>query len=265
MSQPADHNLLSAPVSPTRLRVPSRQDSHHSADEPDERSPLLRRSRSRARIQNHDTGSVRHTTLPRNQSYQGMSRFQAGHRPPLVRSVAYIMILICEAYPSANQPLSSLPPTGSVRSVRHHSRNPSWSSRLIHALSDRPEPLAESKGTLNDERVWYDQFTSTDWVHDNIAHALRLKELRSRKDFRGRLYAFFDAAQGWILSFVCGVIIALIAYGVNVSESVIFDFKDGYCGRAWYLNEKVRAVLGEREKEHEPLLSPTPYWQGETY
>lgn len=84
-------------------------------------------------------------------------------------------------------------------------------------------------------------------MHDNIAHALRLKELRSRKDFRGRLRAFFDAAQGWILSFVCGVIIALIAYGVNVSESVIFDFKEGYCGRAWYLNEQVRvAVLCRR-------------------
>ncbi|KAL2753609.1 hypothetical protein ACRALDRAFT_1044118 [Sodiomyces alcalophilus JCM 7366] len=198
MSQPANPNLLSAPVSPTRLRIPSRQESHQSADEPDERSPLLRRSRSRARIQHHhDTGSVRHTTLPRNQSYQG-----------------------------------------SIRSVRHHSRNPSWSSRLIHALADRPDPLPEVKGSLSDERVWYDQFTSTDWVHDNIAHALRLKELRSRKDFRGRLRAFFDAAQGWILSFVCGVIIALIAYGVNVSESVIFDLKEGYCGRAWYLNEQ---------------------------
>ncbi|ROT40364.1 hypothetical protein SODALDRAFT_321732 [Sodiomyces alkalinus F11] len=197
MSQSGNHNLLSAPVSPTHLRIPSHQDSHNSVDELDERSPLLRRSRSRARIPGYDTSSVRHTTLPRNHSYQG-----------------------------------------SIRSVRHHSRNPSWSSRLIHALADRPEPLAESKGSLGDERVWYDQFTSTDWVHDNIAHALRLKELRSRKDFRGRLYAFFDAAQGWVLSFVCGVIIALIAYGVNVSESVIFDFKDGYCGRAWYLNEK---------------------------
>lgn len=65
-----------------------------------------------------------------------------------------------------------------------------------------------------------------------------MKALRSRKDFRGRLYAFFDAAQGWILSFVCGVILALIAYAVNVTETAIFDFKDGYCGRQWYLNEK---------------------------
>ncbi|KAM0334176.1 hypothetical protein ACHAQA_001196 [Verticillium albo-atrum] len=99
--------------------------------------------------------------------------------------------------------------------------------------------MLESKGSLfSDERVWYDQFTSTDWVHDNIADAHRLKALRSRKDFRGRLNAFFDASQGWILSFVCGVIIALIAYSITVCETTLFDFKDGYCTRAWYINEK---------------------------
>lgn len=100
--------------------------------------------------------------------------------------------------------------------------------------------MAESKGTIfPDERMWYDQFTSTDWVHDAIADSYRVKQLRSRKDFWGRVRIIFDGAQGWILSALCGFIVALMAYTVDVAESTVFDFKDGYCSRAWYLNRKV--------------------------
>lgn len=100
--------------------------------------------------------------------------------------------------------------------------------------------MAESKGSIfPDERVWYDQFTSTDWVHDSIADAYRVKALRSRKDFWGRIYVMFDGAQGWILSAVVGLAVACVAYIVDVSEATVFDFKDGYCTRAWYLSEKV--------------------------
>lgn len=127
---------------------------------------------------------------------------------------------------------------------RHHSRHGSLGSRLIHAISDRHETaLGESKGSIfPDDRVWYDQFTSTDWVHDTIADSYRVKELHSRKDLWGRLRVTFDGSQGWILSALSGVIIALIAYTVDVAESTVFDFKDGYCGRAWYLDEKVNNI-----------------------
>lgn len=100
--------------------------------------------------------------------------------------------------------------------------------------------MAESKGSIfPDERVWYDQFTSTDWVHDSIADAYRVKALRSRKDFWGKVWVYFDSVQGWILSAVVGVIVAFIAYTVDVAEASVFDFKEGFCARAWYLSEKV--------------------------
>ena len=101
--------------------------------------------------------------------------------------------------------------------------------------------MAESKGSIfPDDRVWYDQFTSTDWVHDSIADAYRVKALRSRKDFRGRVYVLLDGAQGWILSALVGFIVAVLAYAVNVTEATVYDFKDGYCAREWYLSQKVR-------------------------
>lgn len=110
----------------------------------------------------------------------------------------------------------------------------------MQALADGRSTLSESKGSIfPEERVWYDQFTSTDWVHDAIADSHRVKALRSRKDLWGRILVAFDGGQGWLLSALCGFVVAIIAYMVNVSESTVFDFKDGFCARGWYLDEKV--------------------------
>lgn len=106
--------------------------------------------------------------------------------------------------------------------------------------------MAESKTSFSqDDRVWYDQFTSTDWVHDSIADAYRAKALRSRTDFWGRVHLLFDGAQGWVLSAVVGFVVAVIAYAINVSEQVLFDWKDGYCQTSWYLSEKRCCPLGD--------------------
>ncbi|KAI0456190.1 chloride channel [Xylaria acuta] len=198
----ADDRAGDGPVPPNPRRKHQRQARRNSISDPaDETTSLLRPSRSRIRIQNAaaDTPS-RPAHLSRNHTCHDTSYYG---------------------------------------STRHHSRHGSWSHRLVQALTDRQESMTESKfSNAPDERIWYDQFTCTDWVHDGIADAYRAKQLRSRKDWRGRLAVLFDGAQGWILSAVVGVLVAMLAYCVNVTETTIFDFKDGYCRRAWYLREK---------------------------
>lgn len=134
-------------------------------------------------------------------------------------------------------------PTGTRMKSRAGSFSQSFSQRLVNALGERRVGMDEStpsaRTTLwQDNRVWYDQFTSTDWVHDNIADAYRVKALRSRKDLRGRLAAWFDGAQGWILVAIIGVLTAIFAYFVNTTESTIFDLKQGYCAKKWNLSRK---------------------------
>ncbi|KAF4957638.1 hypothetical protein FGADI_3000 [Fusarium gaditjirri] len=188
----------SEPPSPRTTRRRNPLHRNASTGELDERTPLLTASRSRIRI-SEQSSTRQKSSLSRDHSY-----------------------------------------LGAYHGSRNHSRHPSWSSRLVSALSDRHESsMAESKGTIfPDERMWYDQFTSTDWVHDAIADSYRVKELRSRKDFWGRVRIIFDGAQGWILSALCGFLVALMAYTVDVAESTVFDFKEGYCGKAWYLSRK---------------------------
>ncbi|KAJ5170825.1 Cystathionine beta-synthase core [Penicillium coprophilum] len=137
---------------------------------------------------------------------------------------------------------------GSLRRTRNHSRTNSMGRRLSRRGSidgdSRPASLPPStKDNLTassflDERTWYDQFTSTDWVHDSIADGARLRLLRQRKDVRGRLLAAFDGAQGWILVALIGCITAAIAYFVDVTEGSVFDLKEGFCTTQVFRNRR---------------------------
>ncbi|KAL3417333.1 voltage gated chloride channel [Phlyctema vagabunda] len=175
------------------------------------------------------------SNLPRATSSSSM----VDERTPLFKSSHRSRIRLDGA---AKQPRLSRVPSGngSLRAARHHSRAGSLGQRLASAFSSHGlDSMRESKHSLfPDDRVWYDQFTSTDWVHDSIADAHRVKALRSRKDIRGRIEALFDGAQGWILSALVGCIVATIAYLVNVSEAPVFDWKDGYCADGWFISEK---------------------------
>lgn len=139
---------------------------------------------------------------------------------------------------------SQLPTSSRMRVSRAGSFSHSFSQRLVNALGERRGGLEESMQSARaslwqDNRVWYDQFTSTDWVHDNIADAYRVKALRSRKDIRGRLAAWFDGAQGWVLVAIIGVLTAVCAYFVNTTETTLFDWKQGHCTVGWNKSRKV--------------------------
>jgi chloride channel 3/4/5 len=135
--------------------------------------------------------------------------------------------------------------TNTLRRSRYHSRVGSQAARfgprLNNQQSDVSNPNKDSSmmaSSFLDERLWYDQFTSIDWVHDSIKDGIRLRRLRSRQDFRGRVLSLFDGAQGWILVALIGCITAAIAYFVDVAENSVFDLKDGFCTASWLASRR---------------------------
>jgi chloride channel 3/4/5 len=137
--------------------------------------------------------------------------------------------------------------SGTLRRSRHHSRMNSLNTRFgpdgsTHPFTLDADTAAAKDGMTGssflDERLWYDQFTSIDWVHDSTADGIRLRELRSRKDLRGRMSALFDSVQGWILVAVIGCITAVIAYFVDVTENTVYDLKEGFCATTWFASKK---------------------------
>lgn len=145
---------------------------------------------------------------------------------------------------------------GSVRRLKNHSRASSQGLRFGQGGNTGSVPVATGRDTGHaskpstgnaflDERVWYDQFTSTDWVHDSIADGIRVRELRARKDFVGRLWAWADRAQGWVLAAFIGFITAVVAYFVDVTESSIFDLKEGFCTTGWFQSKRTCCLDSE--------------------
>lgn len=158
---------------------------------------------------------------------------------------------------------------GSSRSrVRHHPRRGSFGHALAKALhtdanQTEPNELDSSRPSLYlDDRVWYDQFTSTDWVHDSIADAYRVKELRGRKDFRGRLISLLDGAQGWIIVAIIGILTAGFAYFIDVTETAIYDYKNGFCSSHWWYSKRKCCVGAETCEEWSAWSGLGPHHEG---
>lgn len=141
---------------------------------------------------------------------------------------------------------SSTSATSTTQGVGSVSRPPKYGSATSRrASAERLRPYGAQNGDhlddsiissmmLSNERSWYDQFTSTDWMYDSVADSARLRRLQSRKDIRGRMLALLDSVQGWFLVAVIGCLTALVAYFVDVTESSLFDLKDGFCTTRWF-------------------------------
>ncbi|KAL7271479.1 hypothetical protein RUND412_005763 [Rhizina undulata] len=189
-------------------------------------------------------------TVSRRQSSEGgdLRIGRSSHRRRLSISASYTDERSSLLDASDRRDYTTMPGTPRPRMSRHHSvvshrtarpisRAPSFTSRLTKALSNY-DLKSRTQEPLLEDRVWYDQFTSTDWINDAIKDAYRVKALRARKDLRGRLWAWFDGAEGWILVAIIGFITACIAFFVDVTENVLFDFKHGYCTSGWYYSRK---------------------------
>ncbi|KAK9453329.1 chloride channel [Dipodascopsis uninucleata] len=90
------------------------------------------------------------------------------------------------------------------------------------------------------KRLWYDDWTTIDWVHDFIKESFRVKILRDMPGLRGRFYRARDAVQGWVLILGIGAVVACIAYLIDLAEQRVFDWRLGYCaGGNWYMSKRV--------------------------
>ncbi|KAJ9474068.1 putative Anion/proton exchange transporter GEF1 (putative) [Pseudozyma hubeiensis] len=96
----------------------------------------------------------------------------------------------------------------------------------------------------NGVRVWYESYTTIDWIHDAIKESSRLRRIRNLKGVRGFVANGWDRLQGWIIVTITGIVTALIAGCIVKSEAVLFDLKDGYCARDWRLAKRFCCPYG---------------------
>lgn len=102
-----------------------------------------------------------------------------------------------------------------------------------------------------------------DWVQDAAREQLRRQARRRRQagiygaggfDWRQRIWAAYDAAQGWIVVTIIGAAIGLNAGFLSIVTEWLADIKLGYCTTGFYLNENF-CCWGE---ENGPRPVPCP-------
>lgn len=105
---------------------------------------------------------------------------------------------------------------------------------MYGTLSSTPAAAAASStggGTaqLHDNRRFYDDFTTIDWVRDAIDDSSRRKFIQSQPGLRGRILRTLDGIQGWVLIAIVAFSFAVLAYIINECETLLFDLKQGIC------------------------------------
>ncbi|KAI8922971.1 chloride channel [Entophlyctis helioformis] len=100
-------------------------------------------------------------------------------------------------------------------------------------------PLSRRRSGVYDEygnavnsgmRVWYEDYTTIDWIHDHVKERVRMNGIRSRTSLLGRMLKHIDAVQAWIvLTIIGGRAVGAVASFIDVSYSWLNDLKYGYC------------------------------------
>ena len=111
----------------------------------------------------------------------------------------------------------------------------------------------------NGIRVWYESYTTIDWIHDAIKESSRLRRIRNLNGLRGFAVNSWDRLQGWFIVTVTGIVTALIAGCIVKSEAVLFDLKDGYCVRDWRLAKRFCCPFGDAPDWDHPSLSASAW------
>ncbi|KAL0574965.1 hypothetical protein V5O48_007010, partial [Marasmius crinis-equi] len=66
----------------------------------------------------------------------------------------------------------------------------------------------------------------------------RFARLRKGRSLRSRARLALDKSLGWIIVTIVGFLTAIVAFLVVRGEQLLFDFKEGYCTKRWYLAKR---------------------------
>ncbi|KAJ8328947.1 hypothetical protein O5D80_002909 [Batrachochytrium dendrobatidis] len=116
----------------------------------------------------------------------------------------------------------------------HH--RPKW-MRLPHQRTGVYDEVGDA--TNSGMRVWYDDYTTIDWIHDHVKERVRMRGLRSKKSVSGRMAKRMDAVQAWIVLTIIGVASGAVASLVDVSYSWLNDLRYGFCTTGFFYRRNI--------------------------
>ncbi|KAJ1984160.1 hypothetical protein H4R34_000814 [Dimargaris verticillata] len=133
------------------------------------------------------------------------------------------------------------------RSLSFHALPPSRQSMGRGHLRTRSKFLAGPRDSVDNlslikeaagVRVWYDDYTTIDWIHEFVKEQTRIRSIRSLKGTSGMLMNMWDSVQAWLLVVLIGVVCGMLAAAIAISSDYLSSLKHGYCGRGFLLSHE---------------------------
>ena len=75
----------------------------------------------------------------------------------------------------------------------------------------------------------YDDFHTIDWVQERNRNKTRHKIIYHKSGWRARVDKWFDAASGWLIVLLVGVLAGIMAGVIDVTANWMTDVKNGVC------------------------------------
>ena len=129
-------------------------------------------------------------------------------------------------------------------SHQHDHSRANWIQRAALELEELPRhPHNESRGSpstsvgVTELREYsadhtasvYDDFHTIDWVQERNKNKTRHRLIHHKSGWRARVDKWFDAASGWLIVLLVGVLIGIAAGVIDVSTQWMTDLKNGVC------------------------------------
>ncbi|KAI9097254.1 chloride channel [Phlyctochytrium arcticum] len=147
--------------------------------------------------------------------------------------------------------------------TRQSHERPHWRKSFI--FSKRKSGDYDEEGSADDYvagsgmRVWYEDYTTIDWIHDTVKERIRLRSLRSIPGVKGWWINHIDAAEAWVLLAMIGIACGCIASFVEVVYSLLWDLRSGYCATGVHKNIR-RCCVQAPKKPHTDLCADWTTW-----
>lgn len=62
-----------------------------------------------------------------------------------------------------------------------------------------------------------------------VKDSFRYRTLHQRRGIRARVLSAWDSSQGWVAAALIGILMAIVAFLVDIAEATVSDWKVGYC------------------------------------
>ncbi|KAI9343982.1 chloride channel [Obelidium mucronatum] len=129
---------------------------------------------------------------------------------------------------------------------------------------DESSPLQRNKASINSQRNglrdWYPDYSSIDWIHDSLKERIRIRALRALGGLSGAWENAMDSLQGWFLLFITGLTIGAIASAIDVGESLLLTWRDGFCSaHIWTTKERCCAAVPPPKHGNNTQSSINPF------